>query len=72
MKKYRSSRLKVFGSKGVLKNFPKFTRKPQYWSLFNRVTGLKDVNLLKRDYSAGVFIWASAFENHVYLNSIEQ
>ena len=52
----------------------------------NRITDPKPVNFLINDSSAGVFIgilrndnkyfvkllWAAAFENYVYLNSIEQ
>ena len=44
----RSSRLKVFCKKGVLRNFAKFTGKHVCQSLFfNKVAGLRPANLLK-------------------------
>ena len=46
--KTRSSGPEVFCKKGVLKNFTKFHKTPVPESLFNRVAGLKSVNLLKR------------------------
>ena len=46
---YRSSHHEAFCWKGVLRNFAKFTGKQLYQSLlFNKVAGLRSVNLLKK------------------------
>ena len=46
---YSSSRLEVFYEKGVLRNFGKFTGKHLCQSLsFNKVSGLRPANLLKK------------------------
>ena len=45
----RSSRPEVFGKKGVLRNFAKFTGKQPWQSLFfNKVAGLRPATLLKK------------------------
>ena len=47
--KYRSSLPEVFGKKGVLKNFPKFTEKKLCRSLFfNKFAGLRPATLCKK------------------------
>ena len=49
LQKYRSSRLKVFCKKGVLRNFEKFTEKHLCQNLFlNKVAGLRPATLLKK------------------------
>ena len=51
LQKYRSSRLEVFCRKGVLRNFEKVTGKHLCQSLlFNKVTGLRTVTLLKKRF----------------------
>ena len=51
LQKYRSSRLKVFCRKGVLRNFKNFKGKHLCQSLlFNKVAGLTTVTLLKKRF----------------------
>ena len=51
LQKYRSSRLEVFCTKGVLRNFEKFTGKHLCQILlFNKVAGLRTVTLLKKRF----------------------
>ena len=47
--KHRSNRPEVFCTKGVVRNFTKFTGKHMYKSLFlNKVAGLRPATLLKK------------------------
>ena len=77
----RSSRPKVFYWKGVLKNFSKFIEKHLSRNLFfNKVTDLrpatlltkrldlKPANLIKKDSSAGVFLWI--FRNTFFIEHL--
>ena len=51
LQKYRSSRLEVFCRRGVLRNLEKITGKQLCQSLlFNKVAGLRTVNLLKKRF----------------------
>ena len=51
LQKYRSSRLEVFCRRGVLRNLEKITGKLLCQSLlFNKVAGLRTVNLLKKRF----------------------
>ena len=55
-KMLRSTRSKVFRKKGVLKNLAKFTGKHLCQSLFfNKVTGCKTYNFIKKEDLAQVF-----------------
>ena len=62
----RSSHPKVFCKKDVLRNFPKFTGKHLYQSLF-----LNKLQLyLKKDSGTGVFLWILRnFEEHLSLQN---
>ena len=54
---FRSSCLEMFCRKGVLRNFAKFTGKHLCKSLFfNKITGIRAANLLKRYSGNGVFL----------------
>ena len=63
----RNSRLQVFFKIAILKNFAIFTRKRLYWSLFDKFTGLKACNFIKKRLQHRCFllnfvkVWRKAF-----------
>ena len=65
----KSNRLQVFYEIDNLKDFAKFSGKHLNWS---HVALLKAWNLLKRDSSAGIFLWIlrNLSKNHIYRTSL--
>ena len=80
MKMSRSSPPEVFCKKVILKNFGKFSENSQentctevsfYQSYGSPVLSCEFCEIFKNTYFVKDW-WTAAFENHVYLNSIEQ
>ena len=85
MKEYRSGVVRKRSEKKILESLKNSQENTCAGVSFNRITDPKPVDLLINDSSAGVFIWilrnennyfvkllwAAAFENNVYLKSIE-
>ena len=68
---FRSSRPEMFCKKAVLRDFPKFTRKHLYQSLFiTKVAGQGWQLYLKRDPVSWCFLWILRnLEEHIFLGN---
>ena len=56
----------VFFRKGVLKNFAYFTGKHLYWSLFNKVAGLRACSFVKKRACNCVPVKLEKFYKHLF------